>query len=292
MRCLLHVERGPFAMSVELRRAVTTDRPAGFDLAGRRALVTGGSRGIGRAIVTRLARAGAKVAFTHAGDAEGAEATVAEADGGHCVALPLANGTPDAPARMVDAATRAFGGVDVLVLNAWLDVRQSIFELDSADIDRQLQVNLLDNLAIATRCAPVMRERGWGRLLFIGSINQVTPLPALPMYAALKCAMGSLMRSLAIELAEDGVTANSLLPGLVETDRNAHRRAPGGDWAWHSTHSNYMKRAATPDEIACFALFLCSDAGSFCTGSEYLVDGGAHIPGKFNWQQQTRRTGS
>ncbi len=260
--------------------------PPGFDLSGRRALVTGASRGIGRAIVTTLSTAGADVAFTHADDAEGACQTAAQARGqGRCIGLSIANGTPDAAARAIDEATRAIGGIDILVLNAWVDVRQTLLDLDMPTVERQVRANFLDNLELSTHCARRMRERSWGRILFIGSINQVTPLAVLPVYAALKCAMSSIMRSLATELAEHNVTANSLLPGLVATDRNAHRRAAGGDWAWHSTHSNYMKRAAAPDEIAGLALFLCSDAGSFCTGSEYLVDGGAHIPGKFSWQQ-------
>ncbi len=261
-----------------------------FDMSGRRVMVTGASRGIGRAVVATLSAAGADVAFTHADDAEGAGQTVALARSDRlCVGFSIPNGTPDAPDRVVSEATQAIGGIDVLVLNAWVDVRQPVFELDMPTVERQVRANFLDNLELATRCARKMRESGWGRLLFIGSINQVTPLPVLPVYAALKCAMSSIMRSLAVELAEHGVTANSLLPGLVETDRNAHRRAPGGDWVWHSTHSNYMKRAALPGEIAGFALFLCSEAGSFCTGSEYLVDGGAHIPGKLNWQQGSRR---
>lgn len=277
-------------MSSESLLAATTPSASSFDVSGRRALVTGASRGIGRAIVATLSTAGADVAFTHADDVAGATETVALARSDRrCIGFAIPNGSPDAPARAVNEATQALGGIDILVLNAWVDVRQPVFELHMPTVERQVRANFLDNLDLATRCAKQMRGRSWGRLLFIGSINQVTPLPVLPVYAALKCAMSSIMRSLAIELAEHGVTANSLLPGLVETDRNAHRRAPGGDWTWHSAHSNYMRRAALPDEIAGLALFLCSDAGSFCTGSEYLVDGGAHIPGKFNWQQDSRR---
>lgn len=186
-----------------------------FDMSGRRVMVTGASRGIGRAVVATLSAAGADVAFTHADDAEGAGQTVALARSDRlCVGFSIPNGTPDAPDRVVSEATQAIGGIDVLVLNAWVDVRQPVFELDMPTVERQVRANFLDNLELATRCARKMRESGWGRLLFIGSINQVTPLPVLPVYAALKCAMSSIMRSLAVELAEHGVTANSLLPGL------------------------------------------------------------------------------
>jgi len=179
--------------------------------------------------------------------------------------------------------------VDILVLNAWTETRQPLFELQPAAVEKQIQANFLDNLALATLCAEGMRRRRWGRILFIGSINQATPLATLPIYAALKCAMGSIVRSLAIALAPDNVTANTLLPGLVETERNAFRRVPGGDWAAHAEHSNYLRRGAQPQEIAGLALLLCAPAGAFCTGSEYWVDGGAHIPGKFHWQTPHER---
>lgn len=267
------------------------DTRSPFDLQGRQALVTGGSRGIGRSIVAGLLAAGSDVAFTYVEDDGPVVASELAAQvGRHCVALAVANGTERAADRAFEGAEGALGRIDILVMNAWVDVRESIMSLDTLEVQRQVRANFIDNLELATRCAAEMRKRKWGRILLIGSINQVSPLPVLPVYAAMKCAMASVMRSLAIELAEDHVTANCLLPGLVETDRNAHRRAPGGDWDWHSTHSNYMKRAATPEEVAGFAVFLCSEASSFCTGSEYLVDGGAHIPGKFNWQQQSRRT--
>ncbi len=257
-----------------------------FSMAGRRALVTGGSMSIGRAIVLAFADAGADVAVQHAASADTA---LAHADACDTLAKEMAaRGTRHAfiesdfmqigaGSRTVQEAERLLGGVDVLVVCASVQKREPFTEISDAELERQRRINFDASVELLKAAVPGMRSRGWGRILTIGSINQTRPAPDLAIYAALKSAQHNLSINLARQLAPHGVTVNNLSPGLVATARNAWRRVDADEWAQIERSSGPMGRAGTPQEMAGAALLLCSDAGSFITGADLPATGGAHL---------------
>lgn len=259
---------------------------ARFSMAGRRALVTGGSLSIGRAIVLAFADAGADIAIQYS---PSADATLGHVDAAADLAKLLdARGIRNAliPAdftvagegtRAVEAAQVALGGVDVLVLCASVQQRQAFDAITVGERERQTRVNFHASVEMLQAAAPPMQARRWGRILTIGSINQTRPEPELAIYAALKSAQCNLARNLARQLAPHGVTVNNLSPGLVATARNEWRRVDASQWRKIEEGANPMDRAGTADEMAGAALLLCSDAGRFVTGIDLQVDGGAHL---------------
>jgi NAD(P)-dependent dehydrogenase (short-subunit alcohol dehydrogenase family) len=122
-----------------------------------------------------------------------------------------------------------------------------------------------------------MKERGWGRVVTLGSINETSPEAELSVYAALKCAQHNFANNLARQYAPFGVTLNNLSPGLVATERNRWRREDADAWAAIEAGSSPMGRAGTPDDVAAAALLLCSEAGRFITGADLQVNGGRHL---------------
>jgi len=259
---------------------------ARFSMAGRRALVTGGSLSIGRAIVLAFADAGADVAVQYAASAD---TSLQNKDAADTLATELtARGTrhafiesdffqPGAGTRTVREAERLLGGVDVLVLCASVQQRESFTEISDHELERQRRINFDASVELLKAGVPGMRARGWGRILTIGSINQTHPDPDLAIYAALKSAQHNLCINLARQLAPHGVTVNNLSPGLIATARNAWRRVDADQWAAIQAKASPMGRAGTPDEMANAALLLCSQAGSFITGADLQATGGAHL---------------
>lgn len=257
-----------------------------FSMQGRRALVTGGSLSIGRAIVLAFADAGADLAVQYAASADTA---LQHTDAADTLAVELAaRGTrhvfiesdffqPGAGARTVHEAERLLGGVDVLVLCASVQQREAFTEISSHELERQRRINFDASVELLQAAVPGMRARGWGRILTIGSINQTHPAPDLAIYAALKAAQYNLSINLARQLAPHGVTVNNLSPGLIATARNAWRRTDVDQWAAIQAEASPMGRAGTPDEMAHAALLLCSQAGSFITGVDLQATGGAHL---------------
>ncbi len=141
--------------------------------------------------------------------------------------------------------------------------------------ERHGSVPVVDLLQAAL---PGMKERGWGRVLTIGSINQVKPEPELSIYAALKSAQHNLCINLARQYAPFNVMINNLSPGLVATERNRWRRQDSGDWKKiQAAAAPFLARAAEPDEMAGAALLLCSDAASYIAGIDLMVTGAAHL---------------
>jgi NAD(P)-dependent dehydrogenase (short-subunit alcohol dehydrogenase family) len=259
---------------------------ARFSMQGRRALVTGGSVSIGRAIVLAFAEAGADVAIHHAQAADAAFGKPAAAEDtarevralGRRAAIVDADFTRDGEAtRTVEAASHALGGVDVLVICASIQYRAPFAEVTSEQVDRQVQVNFKATIELLQAALPPMKARGFGRVVTIGSVNETTPESALPVYAALKCAQHNLANNLARDYAAFGVTLNNLSPGLIATERNRWRREDADAWAAIERSSSPMHRAGTPDDIAHAALLLCSDAGGFITGADLQVNGGRHL---------------
>lgn len=259
---------------------------ARFSMAGRRALVTGGSVSIGREIVRAFADAGADVAIHYApeadiafGQPDAAQQAVREVTerGRRSVAIAADFARSDEASRCVGSAIDALGGIDVLVVCASIQYRTPFLELPADQIDRQIQINFRATIELLQAALPGMKERGWGRVLTIGSINQTRPESDLAVYAALKCAQHNLANNLARDYAPYGVTVNNLSPGLVVTERNRWRREDAAKWAEIQRLSAPMQRAGLPSEIAGAALLLCSEAGSFITGADLQATGGRHL---------------
>ncbi|MFD2263395.1 SDR family NAD(P)-dependent oxidoreductase [Lacibacterium aquatile] len=241
------------------------------NLQGRRALVTGSSRGIGRAIALGLAAAGAEV-IVHGITPSTAATETLSALGGKArfVAGNLAD--PDACLAIAKEA----GPLDILILNASYEKRFDWRELPVEEMDRQWAVNVRASLILMQELVPGMEERGWGRIVSIGSIQEAKPNPRLALYAASKNAQTSLIRTLAKEVAGKGVTANNLAPGAISTDRNAEVLADA-EYAARVAAQIPAGRVGTPEDCVGACLLLCSDAGSYINGASLYVDGGWHI---------------
>lgn len=257
-----------------------------FSLHGRRALVTGGTLSIGRAIVRAFADAGADVAIQHRAaadtalgedDAPAQLARDLEADGVRHVLIDADFAIAGEATRTVERAAHALGGIDVLVVCASVQQREAFVDISAKERERQTQINFHATVELLQAVVPGMRARGWGRILTIGSVNQTRPEAELAIYAALKSAQHNLAINLARQLAADGVTVNNLSPGLVATSRNKWRRADPQQWQRIQATANPMGRAADPEEIASAALLLCSDAASFITGADLQATGGGHL---------------
>jgi 3-oxoacyl-[acyl-carrier protein] reductase len=240
-------------------------------LAGRRALVTGGSRGIGAEIVRRLAADGAAVAFTYSASAEQAEklaAQVAEA-GGTAVAIKADSTDAAQVARSVDDAVAELGGLDVLVNNAGVAAVGDAQTFPLEEFDRLVAVNIRAVFVAIQRALPHLGEGG--RIINIGSINaDRVPVPGLSAYAMTKGAVASLTLGLARELGPRGITVNNVQPGPIATDMNPE---DGGfaDWARPMTSLGHYGKTS---DIAGVVSFLAGPEGSFVTGANWNVDGG------------------
>ncbi|NTZ93107.1 SDR family NAD(P)-dependent oxidoreductase [Agrobacterium tumefaciens] len=246
-----------------------------FGLKGRTALVTGSSRGIGAAIAEGLAGAGAHV-ILH-GVKPGAAAAVQHrivASGGTAQELAGDLSEPGAGRDLIERA-EAVAPVDILVINASAQINAALSELRPDDLAFQLAVNLGSTVDMLQAALPRMAARKWGRVVSIGSVNQLRPKGIVTAYAATKAAQHNLIQSQARDYARDNVLLNTLAPGLIDTDRNAHRRDedPEG-WAEYVRTLNWMGRAGQPEEMVGAAIFLSSQACSFMTGETVLMTGG------------------
>lgn len=241
---------------------------------------------IGRSIALAFAEAGADVAIHHAmaadvafGQPDAAEETAAliRQRGRRAAIIEADFEAPGEARRTVMAASDALGGLDVLVVCASIQYRTPFDAVTAAQIERQIQINFRASIELLQAALPPMKERGWGRVLTIGSVNQTMPEAELSVYAALKSAQHNLAMNLARQCAPFGVTINNLSPGLIATERNRWRRADAQAWAEIEQGSSPMGRAGTPDEMAGAALLLCSEAGSFITGADLQATGGRHL---------------
>ncbi|MCP5433157.1 MAG: SDR family oxidoreductase [Alphaproteobacteria bacterium] len=257
-----------------------------FSMSGRRALVTGASMSMGREIALAFAEAGADVAVHFAsridealglGSAAGEVAAEIERLGRRAVLVDADLGETGAGRRAVEAAIAGLGAVDVLVVCASVQRWETFEEASEKAVALQVQVDFLATIELMQAALPGMKERHWGRVLTIGSINEKRPHEHLAVYAALKSAQANLAMGLAKRYAAHGVTVNNIAPGLVHTVRNRFRREDPDGWALIQQGANPMHRAGRPEEIAPAALLLCSEAGSFITGANLDIGGGAHL---------------
>jgi NAD(P)-dependent dehydrogenase (short-subunit alcohol dehydrogenase family) len=259
-----------------------SDPFAAFRLDGRTALVTGARREIGRAIALALGAAGARVAVHHVGtgeEASDAAAVLADlraAGAPEPAAFAADFAAPGASAKLAAEVTAAFGRVDILVLNASIEIIEPFGEISGEAFDKQVAVNLRATLDLLQALVPAMAERGWGRVVTIGSVQETWPAPRMIVYAGSKSMQHTWAMALAREYGPRGVTVNNLAPGAIATARNRDQLADPKLAEWLLSRIP-VGRFGRPDDLAGAALLLCSDAGAYINGAHLLVDGGRTI---------------
>lgn len=246
-----------------------------FDLTGKCAVVTGSTKGIGRAIAAAMAAAGADVVISSR-KADACEAVAGEirAAGGSAVPVPANISRDEEVDRLVDGAIDAFGRVDVLVLNAAVNPYYGPF-LDTPDeaFDKTVRVNIRSNMRLARKVVPQMQERRDGVILIVSSIAALKGSDYLGIYAVTKAADMQMVRNLAVAYGRDNIRVNGIAPGLVKTDF-ARTLWEDPERARKVAESYAMKRLGEPEDIAGAAVFFASRAGAWTTGQTLVVDGG------------------
>jgi 3-oxoacyl-[acyl-carrier protein] reductase len=240
-------------------------------LAGRRALVTGGSRGIGAEIVRRLAADGAAVAFTYGASAAEAETLVAEvaANSGTAVAIQADSADALQVAKSVDDTVSKLGGLDILVNNAGVAYIADAGSFTLEQFDRSVAINVRGAFVAIQRALPHLGESG--RIINIGSINaDRVPGPGLSVYAMTKGAVAGLTRGLARELGPRGITVNNIQPGPIATDMNPEE----GEFADSMRQVMALGRYGQPRDIASAVSYLAGPESGYITGANWNVDGG------------------
>jgi len=247
-----------------------------FDLSGRSALVTGGSKGLGLAMARALAQAGANVviAARDADELERALASIVEGRRARGAWLAADMARRDEVESLAVRAGESIGGpIDILVNNAGINRIALIEHVEDADWDQVVAVNLAAPMILSRALAGPMKERGWGRIIHISSVFGLVSRAGRNAYSATKAGLIGLTRSMSLELAPFGVTVNAILPGPFETPLTAALHSDPAQKQWF-TDRVPMGRWGRPEELAGPLLLLASDAGSYITGTTLAVDGG------------------
>ncbi|THD77540.1 MAG: SDR family oxidoreductase [Phenylobacterium sp.] len=248
-----------------------------FDLTGKVAIITGSSRGIGKAIAERMAEHGAKVVISSrkAGPCEEVAAEINAKSPGHAIAVPANISSKADLQRLVDETRSAFGKVDILVCNAASNPYYGS-QLDITDdaFNKILSNNIVANNWLVSMVAPEMKERHDGAVIVVSSIGGLRGSTVIGAYCISKAADMQLARNLAQELGPSGIRVNCIAPGLVKTDfARALWDTPEGEK--RASSGTPLRRLGEPDDIAGAAVFLGSKAGSWLTGQTIVIDGGS-----------------
>lgn len=249
-----------------------------FDLHGKVALITGGSRGIGRATALRLAENGADVVVNYVRHRRDAEDTVAaiEEKGVKCLAVKANVAQEKDVIRMFDEIRDNYDRLDILVSNAASGVLKPAMELTTRHWNWAMDINARALLALTQHAVPMMKSGG--RIMAVSSLGAVRAVPNYTVVGASKAALESLIRHLAVELGPKGILVNTISAGVVDTD--ALKKFPNRDEIiGASLERTPLGRLTTPEDVADLALFLCSDLSRMIHGQVVVVDGGYAIKG-------------
>lgn len=245
-------------------------------LNGKNAIVTGASRGIGRAIALKLAELGANVVVNYRNNASSVEEVVGAIEGKGVKALAVqgdVSNFEDAK-KIVDEAQESFGSIDILVNNAGITKDALLMRMKEEDFDKVINVNLKGVFNCTKHVVPIMMKQRSGRIINISSVVGLAGNAGQANYAAAKAGIIGFTKSVAKEIASRGVTVNAIAPGYVQTDMTEVL----SDKIKKEIKSNIpLKRLGTPEDIANTAAFLASDIASYITGQVISVDGGMHI---------------
>lgn len=232
--------------------------------------ITGSTQGIGLAVARAFVRDGHEVTVHCSRDLEKAERIRDEIGAAHAVVADLSN------MAETESLYDQTGAVDVLILNASVQFRTHWYEIGDDEFDRQINVNLKSTLKLMQAYYPAMKEKGYGRIITVGSVQQSRPHPDMAIYAATKCAVMSLVHNVAKQVAPFGVTVNNLSPGVIDTPRNAAALADA-EYSKKVLAGIPAGRAGEASECAGAALLLASPAASYITGVDLAVDGGMSL---------------
>jgi NAD(P)-dependent dehydrogenase (short-subunit alcohol dehydrogenase family) len=240
----------------------------------KKALVTGSSRGIGRAIAIALAKDGYKVIVHCAGNVAKAEETKAiiEKQGGEAEILVADLCDMDSVKQMASK----MGDVDALVLNASLQIKRPWSEISVEECYEQLNCNFVSSMLLIQAVVPHMKEQEWGRIVTIGSVQEAKPHPDMLVYSSSKAAQTNMVQSLSLQLAKDGITVNNVAPGVIYTDRNVEALSDV-EYAKKVTNSIPVGFYGEPEDCAGIVRLLCSEEGRYITGQSIYVDGGKSV---------------
>lgn len=241
-----------------------------FNLTGKTALVTGSTQGIGFAIAKTLAKNGARVFVHGTTSMEKCEKASSQIENSVPV---MANLSESGCAERLYEQT---GDIDILVLNASVQIRGELDNVTDEDFARQFNTNVRSSMQLAAKYIPYMKNRHYGRIVTIGSVNQYKQNPRLMVYAATKSAQMNFVQTMARELAGFGITLNNIAPGVILTPRNEEALSDK-EYKEKVFSKIPMGYAGTPEDIAPAALLLCSDEGKYITGTDIIIDGGMHL---------------
>ncbi len=251
-----------------------------FDLTGKTAIITGSSRGIGKAIAERMAEHGARVVISSrkAAPCNEVAAEINKKYGaGRAIAIPANISSKQELQRLVDETKKAFGDIHVVVCNAAANPYYGpLAEISDEAFRKILENNIIANNWLISMVTPEMRARKDGSVIIVSSIGGLRGSPVIGAYCISKAADMQLARNLAVEYGPDNVRVNCIAPGLIKTDF-AKALWDDPETLKKSTSGAALKRIGEPDEIAGCAVFLASAAGGFVTGQNFVVDGGATI---------------
>ncbi|MBS6951656.1 MAG: SDR family oxidoreductase [Enterocloster asparagiformis] len=245
-----------------------------MSLEGKKALVTGSSRGIGSAVAAALAREGAEVIVHYAGRGDKAAEVAAEIreQNGVCRVVQADLSDPEGAEILYGQA----GDVDILVLNASMQFRRPWQEITREEFYTQVNCNFLSSLVLIQKMAPAMQEKRWGRIITIGSVQEEKPHPEMLVYSSTKAAQTMMAKSLALQLAKDGITVNNVAPGVIYTDRNKDALSDP-EYSRRMTAGIPLGYYGDKRDLAGIVKLLCSEEGRYITGQSIFVDGGMSL---------------
>ena len=247
-----------------------------FDLAGKIAVVTGGSRGIGRATCVAFARAGAFILVNYRSNEEAANETVrlVEEAGGRGELLAFDVADPTAVDRAIQGALERHGRIDILVNNAGISIDQLLLRVSSKELDMTWATNVSGAVYCAKACIRPMMRNKWGRIINVSSVVAESGNPGQVAYSASKAALLGMTRTLAREYASRGITVNAVAPGFIETDMTSDLSEAARQGIIDQTP---LRRIGRPAEVAAAIVFLASEEASYITGQVVRVNGGMYV---------------